>query len=73
MARKVAEEASPDSVIVSRRGIRLGWSGLGVEAATKMGEMAGPGKEDLEAAENIKEGLKSFVGKRKPKWVDSKL
>ncbi|KAF1353998.1 ClpP/crotonase-like domain-containing protein [Delphinella strobiligena] len=40
---------SPDSVIVSREGIKLGWEG------------------------NIKEGLKAFVEKRKPKWKAAKL
>jgi hypothetical protein len=30
-------------------------------------------RKRLDAGENIKEGLKAFVEKRKPKWVGSKL
>jgi enoyl-CoA hydratase/carnithine racemase len=27
----------------------------------------------MDGAENMKEGLRAFVEKRKPRWVDSKL
>ena len=42
MAQKVCG-MSPDGVIVARRGLRMGWEGLGVEAATR--EVAGVWEE----------------------------
>ncbi|KAF8416961.1 ClpP/crotonase-like domain-containing protein [Tirmania nivea] len=72
MAQKVCE-MSPDGVIVARRGLRMGWGGLGVEAATREVEEGAGGREGLERGVNIKEGLRAFVEKRKPRWVDSKL
>lgn len=62
---------SPDSVIVSREGLRLGWEGIGPELATDMLERGMFGR--LDGGENIKEGVKSFVEKRQPIWRDSKL
>jgi enoyl-CoA hydratase/carnithine racemase len=73
-AIKMAEDVvacSPDSVIVGREGIRQGWEGCGVEEGTQVVE-----KEwfpRMDQGENMKEGLKAFVEKRKPRWVDSKL
>jgi len=62
---------SPDSVIVSRAGVRSAWEGRGVEEATRrVREGVGMG---LETGENIREGVRAFVEKREPKWVDSKL
>ncbi|KAL9610555.1 MAG: hypothetical protein Q9167_004736 [Letrouitia subvulpina] len=62
---------SPDSVLVSKNGIDLGWEGIGVEEGTQ--RILAEGWTRMEGKENMKEGLKSFVGKRKPSWVDSKL
>ena len=73
-AIKWAEEIaanSPDSVIVSREGIKLGWEGMGVQEATERLER--DWYRGLANGTNIKEGLKAFVEKRPPKWVDSKL
>jgi len=70
VAKEIAGN-SPDSVIVSRAGVRSAWEGRGMEEATKR-VRDGMGME-LEAGENIKEGLRAFVEKREPKWVDSKL
>lgn len=70
VAKEIAGN-SPDSVIVSRAGVRSAWEGRGVEEATKR-VRDGVGME-LETGENIKEGLRAFVEKREPKWVDSKL
>ncbi|KAK2066645.1 hypothetical protein P8C59_000441 [Phyllachora maydis] len=62
---------SPDSVVVSREGLRLGWEGLGPVLGT---ELLGKGMYGrMDGAENMKEGLRSFVEKRKPVWSDSKL
>lgn len=68
---KMIAENSPDSVIVSREGIRLGWEGVSAEAGTK--ELIEKWYPSLAAGENIKEGLKAFVEKRKPKWIAAKL
>ncbi|KAM7197230.1 ClpP/crotonase-like domain containing protein [Rhypophila sp. PSN 637] len=62
---------SPDAVIVTREGILLGMEGLGLETATEVcerGLYAG-----IASGENMREGVKSFVERRKAVWVDSKL
>lgn len=71
MALKVCR-SSPDSVVVSRAGLRSAWyMGDGVDQAVK-NVWDGIGAE-LQGGENIKEGLKAFVEKRKPRWKASKL
>lgn len=67
----VIAENSPDSVVVSREGVLLGWHGLGAEEGTES-LILGSWKR-MEGGENMKEGVKAFVEKRKPRWVDSKL
>ncbi|KAL2872452.1 enoyl-CoA hydratase/isomerase family protein [Aspergillus lucknowensis] len=62
---------SPDSVIVSREGVKLGWEGIGAEEGTRL--LIESWEKKLNAGENIKEGLRAFVEKRKPQWVESKL
>lgn len=62
---------SPDSVIVSREGLLSGWEAEEPRAATRRveyGIYAG-----MDAGENMKEGVLSFVEKREPVWKDSKL
>jgi enoyl-CoA hydratase/carnithine racemase len=62
---------SPDSVIVSRSGIRQAMEVASVERATQLtAEMFG---ERLMNGDNVKEGLRAFQEKRTPKWVPSKL
>jgi enoyl-CoA hydratase/carnithine racemase len=62
---------SPDSIIVSREGLRLGSEGIGPVAAT---EELGKGLfKEIEAGENMQEGVRSFVERRKPVWTNSKL
>lgn len=68
---KMIAENSPDSVIVSREGIKLGWEGVGAEEGTK--KLQEDWFPKLNAGYNIKEGVKAFVEKRKPKWKASKL
>lgn len=72
-AVSVAEEIagnSPDSVIVSREGLKFGWE-VGPEMGTELLERGMFGRMD--AADNMREGVMSFVEKRKPVWRDSKL
>lgn len=62
---------SPDSVVVSRMGVGVGWEGMGVEeGSTWVMENIYP---RIDAGENMREGLTAFVEKRAPRWVDSKL
>ncbi len=68
---KAVSENSPDSVIVSREALRLGWEGMGPELATALVEKGLYGR--IDGGENMKEGLRSFVEKRKAVWKDSKL
>lgn len=69
-AAKIAGN-SPDAVIVSREGLKLGWEGVDAEKGTEMLLRGWYAK--LEKGENMKEGVRSFVERRKPNWVDSKL
>jgi enoyl-CoA hydratase/carnithine racemase len=70
LAEMVAEN-SPDSVIVSREGIKLGWEGLGAEEGTR--KLERDWYPRMDRGENMREGVRAFVEKRKPKWVPSKL
>ncbi|KAK0119559.1 hypothetical protein ONS95_010999 [Cadophora gregata] len=62
---------SPDSVLVSRSGVREGWEGGSVEDAVR--KTAETYAERLMSGDNLKEGLKAFKERREPKWVPSKL
>lgn len=62
---------SPDAVLVSREGVKLGWEGIGADEATGM--LSETWVKRLYEGENIKEGLQAFVEKRAPVWKDSKL
>ncbi|KAI9152208.1 Mevalonyl-coenzyme A hydratase sidH [Paramyrothecium foliicola] len=62
---------SPDSVLVSRAGLMGGWDAEDPKASTDRvlhGMYRG-----MDGADNMKEGVVSFVEKRKPVWKDSKL
>ena len=62
---------SPDAVVVSREGVKMGWEGVGAEEGSRL-LVENWGKR-LYAGENMKEGVRAFVEKRKPRWVASKL
>ena len=68
---KMIAENSPDAVIVSREGIKMGWEGIGAEDATRVANDAWYPR--LLAGDNIKEGVRAFVEKRKPRWKAAKL
>ena len=61
---------SPDSVVVSKMGLGLGWD-VGASEGTETLKREGYARMDGE--ENMREGVRAFVEKRKPRWVDSKL
>lgn len=69
-AKKIAGN-SPDAVIVSREGLKLGWEGIGPEVGT--GLLIRSWYERIEKGDNMVEGVKSFIERRKPVWKDSKL
>ncbi|RYP47139.1 hypothetical protein DL768_006749 [Monosporascus sp. mg162] len=62
---------SPDAVIVSREGIKLGCEGVNPEVATDI--LIKGWYARIEGGENMVEGVRSFVERRKPVWKDSKL
>lgn len=62
---------SPDSLIVGRLGVRMSWESGSVEDAVST--LADHWYPQLVASPNFTEGIKAFVEKRPPKWVDSKL
>ncbi|KAK4692221.1 hypothetical protein P7C71_g4937, partial [Lecanoromycetidae sp. Uapishka_2] len=62
---------SPDSVVTSKAGIELAWDGIGAEEGSQR-LVEGMWKK-MEGKENMKEGVRAFVEKRRPRWVDSKL
>ncbi|KAG9244412.1 ClpP/crotonase-like domain-containing protein [Calycina marina] len=73
-AIKIAEAialTSPDSMIVTREGIKMGWEGIGAEEGTRLLMENWYGRMDK--GENMREGVASFVEKRKPNYVPSKL
>ena len=69
-ARLIAEN-SPDAVIISREGVKMGWEGVGAEEGSRI--LLETWYNRLNQGENIKEGLRAFVEKRKPQWKGSKL
>lgn len=64
-------ENSPDALIVGRMGVRMSWDSGSVEdTVTSLAEDWYP---RLVEGPNFSEGIRAFVEKRKPRWVDSKL
>lgn len=70
VAKQIAGN-SPDAVIVSREGINYGWEGIGAEEGTV--KLLEGMYAKIEGGDNMVEGVRSFVEKRKPRYVDSKL
>ncbi|KAJ5288880.1 ClpP/crotonase [Penicillium angulare] len=62
---------SPDALIVGRLGVRLSWeAGSAEDAVTTLAEQWYP---RLYAGANFAEGIRAFVEKRSPNWINSKL
>lgn len=62
---------SPDSLIVTREGLMGGWDPEDPSASTD--RVAAGLYAKMDAGDNMKEGVASFIEKRKPVWKDSKL
>lgn len=62
---------SPDSVVVGKEGVGLGWEALGVEEGSE--ELVRGGWRRVEGGENMREGVRAWVERRGARWVDSKL
>ncbi|EGX88140.1 enoyl-CoA hydratase [Cordyceps militaris CM01] len=62
---------SPDAVLVTRAGLLGGWDAVDPVRSTQ--QIHDGIYQQLEGGENQKEGVQSFVEKRRPVWKDSKL
>jgi enoyl-CoA hydratase/carnithine racemase len=62
---------SSDRVIIGREGIKMRWEGVGTEEGTRLTQELW--YKRMDKGENMKEGVRNFVKKRKPRWVPSKL
>lgn len=69
-AKEIAD-ISPDSIICTRAMLREGWTTADVVEATNISN----GREwvELQRGENMKEGLRAFNEKRKPRWTGPRL
>lgn len=68
---KMIVQNSPDAVIITREGLKLGWEALGVQDASRI-FLEGWSSRVYEG-ENMQEGLNAFTEKRPVCWRDSKL
>ncbi|KAL3419548.1 enoyl-hydratase [Phlyctema vagabunda] len=68
---KMIVESSPDSIIVTRKGVMLGWDALSADEGT--GVLIDNWYPRINKGENMVEGVAAFVGKRVPRWIPSKL
>ena len=74
LAVKLTEEISKnslDSIITSKEGVQLAWDGISAEEGSQ--KLVDGLWKKMEAGDFMKEGVKAFVQKRSPSWVDSKL
>ncbi|KKY20935.1 putative enoyl hydratase [Phaeomoniella chlamydospora] len=73
-ALEIANEVagnSPDSIIITKAGIGMGWEGIGAEEGSRL--LVEQWGRKLNEGENLREGVRAFVEKRVPRWRDSKL
>jgi len=69
-ARKISGN-SPDAVIITREGLKMGWEALGVSDGNRL--FADGWSNRIYDGPNMQEGLDAFTEKREPRWKDSKL
>ncbi|KAJ5152020.1 hypothetical protein N7492_010315 [Penicillium capsulatum] len=62
---------SPDALIVARLGVRMSWELGSTEKAVSI--LADQWYPKLAKGFNFAEGIRAFVEKRQPKWINSKL
>lgn len=70
VARMIADN-SPDAVIVTREGLKMGYESLGVAESSRL-FLDGWSKRVYDGS-NMQEGLNAFTEKREPQWKESKL
>lgn len=70
LAGKIAS-MSPDSVIVSRAGLRETWETASVERVAQLIDERYA--RAVHTGQNLRIGLEAFAMKKKPNWVPSKL
>ncbi|PGH09907.1 hypothetical protein AJ80_07617 [Polytolypa hystricis UAMH7299] len=68
---KLVAANSPDAVIITREGLKMGYESLGVGDSSRL-FLEGWSKRIYEGR-NMQEGLDAFTEKRAPLWMDSKL
>lgn len=68
---KMIIENSPDAVIITREGLKLGWEALGVADASRI--FLNGWSSRVYDGQNMQEGLNAFTEKRPVRWKDSKL
>ncbi|KAI0165939.1 enoyl-hydratase [Xylariaceae sp. FL1272] len=69
-AEKIAGN-SPDAVIVTREALKMGWEPVGPQQSVDIINTGWYAR--IEKGDNMVEGVKSFVERRKPMWKNSKL
>lgn len=57
--------------MVSKEGVELGWEGISAEEGSQ--RLVDGLFNKMLGGENMKEGVRAFVEKRRPKWVNSRL
>lgn len=68
---KMIIKNSPDAVIITREGLKLGWEALGVADASRL--FLDGWSSRVYEGENMQEGLNAFTEKRAVRWKNSKL
>ena len=71
MWAKEISQNSPDSVAISKEGVEVALDGIGAEEGSE--KLLNGLWKKMDGGENMKEGLRAFVEKRRPRWVASKL
>ncbi|RSL38051.1 hypothetical protein CEP53_015223 [Fusarium sp. AF-6] len=68
---KTIVDNSPDAVVITRDGLKLGWEALSADDASRA--FLGGSSKRIYHGDNIQEGLTAFQERRPPRWKESKL